>query len=676
MRRIILATYSPLVFFLPFVFSPTTSELFELPKFVVLLTAAIVIGTIYGLELVETRGQSFTLGRYPLLTYAVLGVLATQALATATSIHPFTSFWGYYSRFHQGLLSTLAYTILYLGALRYLNFATATRLLKLSLVAALIISALAVLERFNVSLTCPSIQYVAGKPIVFNNTCWKVNTNPGERSFATLGQPNWLAAYLLPHLFVLLSTFFSHKKRTPTSYLLTSLFYLLILAALFLTKSRSGHLALGASLLVYLFLSYQPLKLRIQNLLYVLLPPIIGLVLLYLPVKFAIPTPLPSPTPVASPPPELEMVESTASSQIRQIVWRGSLALIQSHPFLGTGPETFAYTYYAARPVEHNYTTEWDFLYNKAHNEYLNIAATTGLLGLLGYLIWHGAILRLSLLRPVRSKKVNQEAYLFFSPFLPVLAATLTSFAITNFFGFSVVPVYLTLTLFAAYANLAPTDSPTPLRLTLGYLVPVLSLVLLFLFPLRLYLSDHAYNLGKSLLSKNQAVSARPYLERAVGLWGSNPLYHALLAEIEANLGNSAQALQSIDRNRALDAVHLNFYKSRAKSYITLAGTDPAYYRPAADELITARTLAPTDPKLAYNLGLIYSRLGDGENSIREMQEAIELKRDYYEPYYALTLLYESTKQEKLIPDLLKQAQDNLKSIPEPLQNKVEKYLD
>ena len=41
----------------------------------------------------------------------------------------------------------------------------------------------------------------------------------------------------------------------------------------------------------------------------------------------------------------------------------------------------------------HNLTSEWDFLYNKAHNEYLNYLATTGLFGLGSYLLFIGVFL-------------------------------------------------------------------------------------------------------------------------------------------------------------------------------------------------------------------------------------------------------------------------------------------
>ena len=48
----------------------------------------------------------------------------------------------------------------------------------------------------------------------------------------------------------------------------------------------------------------------------------------------------------------------TDSGEIRKIVWRGAWAIYLAHPFLGTGLETFAYSYYAFRPQDHNWVSE------------------------------------------------------------------------------------------------------------------------------------------------------------------------------------------------------------------------------------------------------------------------------------------------------------------------------
>ena len=127
--------------------------------------------------------------------------------------------------------------------------------------------------------------------------------------------------------------------------------------------------------------------------------------------------------------------------QIRLAVWKGTLNLIKDHPLLGTGPETFAYSFLPYRPVELNQTAEWEFLYNKAHNEYLNIAATTGLLGL-GTYFWLVA-------KFVWLNIKNRERSILRTGIFVGWVGVLVS----NFFGFSVVLTSLLFWLYMALGD-------------------------------------------------------------------------------------------------------------------------------------------------------------------------------------------------------------------------------
>ncbi|OGY15190.1 MAG: hypothetical protein A3I52_02050 [Candidatus Blackburnbacteria bacterium RIFCSPLOWO2_02_FULL_40_10] len=56
--------------------------------------------------------------------------------------------------------------------------------------------------------------------------------------------------------------------------------------------------------------------------------------------------------------------------------------------------------------------------------------------------------------------------------------------------------------------------------------------------------------------------------------------------------------------------------------------------------------LAPTDPKIRYNLGALYSRLGDNEKAMEILQIALKLKPDYMDAIKGLEEL-NGTKQGK-----------------------------
>ncbi|PIR99177.1 hypothetical protein COT87_00805 [Candidatus Collierbacteria bacterium CG10_big_fil_rev_8_21_14_0_10_44_9] len=641
MQSIIVTTLYLLSIFVPLIFTTINSELFEFPKFILLLSGTLVITVAWIIHILKTRDYQITRAKnISPIHIGILAVLITQIISTLFSINPYTSFWGYYSRFHQGLLTTICYTIIYFAAVKWLDNKSTLKLIKISVSTAIIISLFAISEHFGIDKNY-WIQDVASRP------------------FATLGQPNWLAAYLLPNIFLTLylhQTSTRAKNISPPHYIV----FLVLITALLFTKSRSGLLAFSLSYLTYwLLIARQFSFAKIKR----------SLIIFTIPTFIAIFANIPHFTriiPVNYPAPQGTTLETggTESGNIRKIVWTGALRLIIKHPILGTGPETFAYTYYWARPTAHNLTSEWDFLYNKAHNEYLNIAATTGILGLLAYLSWHLAIIFVSLKQIAHTKKVSQDKEDSLRMFYPVLGASVVGFTITNFFGFSVIPVYLMMILIAALPNIIIN-----VPLEAKYFSPAYIFILIILiYPLRLFLADIYYARGK-------ATNSIHLLQKALAIRPGLDLYHAQLGEISASKGQTDLALHELAINKTLNPYHLNFYKSRAKIYLTLANIDPKYYIQAAEELESARTLAPTDPKLAYNLGLVYIRLDKNNPSIKNLQDALTLKPNYAEPYYALTLLYEETKQTNLIPPLLKSATANLATYSAQLKAKIDRYI-
>ena len=632
MQPIIVTTIYLLTILIPLTFTTINSELFEFPKFILLLAGTLVITLTWALHIYKTRDYSVTRARHASpLHIGMLAVLATQTIATIFSINPYTSFWGYYSRFHGGLLTTICYTIIYFAATKWMDNKSTQKLIKISVITAFFISLFAIAEHFGI-----------------DKNFWLQDVQ--SRPFSTLGQPNWLAAYLLPNLF--LTLYLSHKQKSPL-HLAT---YLVLFTAMFLTKSRSGYLAFAFAYLTYWLLVIRAVgwhKIKTQLLIYTMalaLP----LVLFHTPISL----------PTTAAPSGNTALETggTESGDIRKIVWTGALKLIQKYPFLGTGPETFAYTYYWVRPAAHNLTSEWDFLYNKAHNEYLNIAAGAGLLGLSAYLYFHYAVFAASFTLIPKSKKTHQDNDLELRTLYPVLGSSIVAFTITNFFGFSVIPVYLLMILVAALPTAAQNLPPKPLPSSIiGYWLLVILLPLIY--PARLFYADYLYAKGKAL-------NSIPLLEQAVAIRPGLDLYHAQLGELYATAGQNEQALAEVALNKQLNPYHLNFYKSRAKIYLVLN-----LNAQAASELEQACQLAPTDPKLAYNLALVYTRLGDLGAAETKLKTAIALKPNYSEPYYALTLLYEQVKHEELIPPLLSSAKTHLATYSAQLKDKIDKYV-
>ena len=668
MQAIIVTTIYLLLVLVPLTFTTINSELFEFPKFILLLSGTLVISTAWIAHLYQTKKLKFPSHLSP-ISLSVLFILATQTLSTIFSVHPYTSFWGYYSRFHGGLLTTICYTIIYFAALNWLDKKSTQKLIKITVGTAFIVSLYAILERLGIDKNL-WIQDVQNRP------------------FSTLGQPNWLAAYLIPNIF--LTLYLSQTKKI--SWGLASIVYFLLITALLFTKSRSGFLGFALSYATYWILLARQLSFaKIKSTLSQITLLLVAILLIfgspYTPSLYSYFTRM---IPVNYPTPQGTTLETggTESGDIRKIVWSGALKLIAKYPLLGTGPETFAYTYYWVRPLAHNLTSEWDFLYNKAHNEYLNIAAGAGLIGLLAYLYFHYAVFATSLTTIKKSKKVNQDSQTHLRHYYPVLGASIVGFTITNFFGFSVIPVYLMMIIIATLPATLKNEPRDYLFPNSYFLIPILFTLL---YPARLFYADLLFARGKAYQDALQLGNALPLLERAVLYRPSLDLFHNQLGEAYATIAQSMSssqdettraqspryldlAVRELETTKRLNSIHLNDLKSRAKTYLTLALIDPKYNLEAAHTIESARQLAPTDPKLAYNLGLVYTRTDQVDKAEDELRTAIDLKPNYAEPYYALTLLYEQTKRPDQIPPLLEDAKSNLATYSAVLKEKIDKY--
>lgn len=438
LNSVIYYCYLILFFVTPLLVSFKSYELFEFPKTLFVYLITILISTAWISNMIY-QGKFYFKKSY--LDPIFIFILATQTISTLLSLEPHTSIYGYYSRFHGGLLSTFCYIILSWGFITHATKNWVKNILLVSLSSACLISLYAIAEHFGIDANF-----------------WVQDVQ--NRVFSTLGQPNWLAALLvvlLPvtlyyfehppksiipnlttgNLFIFTSSWYLtylstheilpvssqalltfltlliipnlilitkyrqlHQKLIPLTRYNFLLFFILFLLAILFTKSRSGIIALFVSLSIYfIFRLFQ------KNRKYIILPLIFSfLIILLIGTEWTpsfsqligksnkkVKNPFVQTSKSQNLPPLAETVSE--STDIRKVVWQGSLDIFAKYPLFGSGTETFAYSYYQSRPQAHNLLSEWDFLYNKAHNEYLNFLANNGFLGLTAIFTLVSAIL-------------------------------------------------------------------------------------------------------------------------------------------------------------------------------------------------------------------------------------------------------------------------------------------
>ncbi|MBI4099735.1 O-antigen ligase family protein [Candidatus Microgenomates bacterium] len=618
-----------LFFLVPLWFYAGSSELFEYNKMMLTYGLTIVIVAAWALKCLAAKKL---LWRKTFLDIPLFLYFGTHVLSTIFSIDPHVSVWGYYSRFHEGLLATTSYLLLYFAAVSNLQRLQVLRILLVSFISGAIVSVYGALEHFGAS---PSCLIITGR---FDVDCWVQDVK--NRVFATLGQPNWMAAYL--DIVLLTSLGFLQRAKKGSSF-----FWALIFAAILFTKSRSGLLGLGVGLAVFGLFELKSLK----NYWKIAVAGAVIVILFGLPFaqteKFSLENLLTQkPSTVNSEPapavnPGYIDIGVSESGDIRKVVWSGALKVWQRYPIFGSGVETFAYAYYLDRPAAHNLLSEWDFLYNKAHNEFLNILATTGTVGMLAYLGLIGTSIWL-----LRKN--------------PSLLAAYVSILVTNFWGFSVVIIGLFFFLLPAFSFIltAPETEPAPAGkpgwLPIG-LIGLISLIGLIGL-VNMWQADKAYAYGKNLDSINRYVQGYDYLKKAVDQNPNEPVFRDELSANEAILAaasyssatDSAKQLAAAaiaDSNLVVSAEEnsMPFWKTRTRVFYSLGTIDPKYYFDALAAIQKAQALAPTDAKVHYNLGILLGRTGQISFAIKVFEETIALKPDYRDAYYALALYQEQS---------------------------------
>lgn len=635
----------------------------------------------------------------------------SQLISTFFSIDIHTSLFGYYTRFNGGLLSFACYIVLFYVFISNVEKRDLSKLFLTTFVSALFVSLLAIPEHFGHSASCFMINLYRYQnqelPAnwfwqFYDASCWIQDVQ--TRVFATFGQPNWLAAYTVVLIPLGMALSFSEefavqifKSKTPIK-----IFYAVTTMALFLsllfTKSRSGGLGIVIGLGLFgVGLLWRHTRQRvIAGSSFLLL---FGVAVLifgtpftknYGEMLFAPKAPAPV-VAEATPVNRLE-VGGTDSGDIRRIVWSGAVKVWLRYPLFGSGVETFAYSYYQDRPMEHNLVSEWDFLYNKAHNEFLNFLATTGLLGFSTYTLMVGAFILYPLWFVYKNRSQSEETLFAFAT-----AGGLVALSTSNFFGFSTVMVNTLLFLLPAFfvvaylpqrmknwsLNKTAKTSPqspeegTPFLVLITYAAVICTSAALLFAVYSIWNADFLYNRGKEYIQAGKANSGLRDLQAAIKISPTEPTFYDDLANTYSRVAvalakqddaTSAaefanEALKTSDMMLALSPTNLVLYKTQARVYMNLAQIDPKFLINAKATLQKAALRAPTDPKIRYLLGLVEVSMDEDTAGLADLELTIQMKPNYEAAYLSLGEEYEklgqNDKAKAAYQHILKEIQPN-----------------
>lgn len=643
MKKIVLGILTILLVVTPLIFSLSSSELFEFPKMLIIYTAS---GLLLPFVIFKTRElKKVTVGLLIFLPLVLF--FLSQLVSTIFSIDTYTSIFGYYSRFNGGLLSLVSYLIIFLSGFLYLTKKDVIWLLKVCFFVGLVVALWGLPTKFGYDFTC----------LIANNSfsvdCWTNAFRPRERIFATLGQPNWLAAYLL--IIILIGLFFITTRQKILSIFSEriNIYILLILIFLFSveiywTNSRSAELAF--IILIpgfYLFSKDLPIFKRFK---FSISSFLLLISFFFLAINLTFFLILPRFLDLKS----LKIVPGsvTSSTDIRKIVWKGAYQLGQKYPFFGTGVETFAYSYNFVRSPVHNLTSEWDYVYNKAHNEILNYFANSGYFGLLSYILMYVSFLLLPYFI-VKSQKLEKKLEIEQKNFILFYTASLLAIFITNFFGFStsvtslytyLLPAFLLSYFGFANKNLEFTNK----QISFYPKILVLCFSLYWLMYIANYYSaDYSFARGREAKNSNDLISGYQLTSKALSL-RNEPVYLDQQAFLSANIAASLKLQKQPDAEKFKDQAislsqnlvqsypkNLNYWKTDFKVnyllhlvYLEDKEQATAYLTEAVRALQKQREIAPSIIDSYYNLAsIIYNKNPSEAKAL--LFKTLELKSNY-----------------------------------------------
>ncbi|MEW6516355.1 MAG: O-antigen ligase family protein [candidate division FCPU426 bacterium] len=350
-----------LLLLVPLVFFTFAHDVFELNKLTVMRLFTL-------LALLGWAGEILLLGEWRLpasklwLPLALVGL--SSLLSTLVTNNRLTSIFGVYEDF-EGILTIFNYLLLWLLALRLLRrFSEIRKYLAVIVVAGLLAGGYGVAQNFG-------IDFIQWNPATYSVT----------RLFGTLGNPNFLAAYLLMTLPLAFIWFLLSERPSIKLAMILAVFVMLL--AMMFTKSRGAVYALvaeGVLLGVYLIWdAARPGSLWQRNKRWLILLVALGGLSLALPnVRSNLAVTLDRTLATL----DLKHAQMTP----RLYIWRSALQMIRDKPLLGSGLDTFQITFPKYRLAEY-WRLEWNGTPEKAHNFFLQIGATTGLLGL-GAWVW------------------------------------------------------------------------------------------------------------------------------------------------------------------------------------------------------------------------------------------------------------------------------------------------
>ncbi|MBA3065949.1 O-antigen ligase family protein [bacterium] len=333
------------------------------------------------------------------LSYAAAAFVFFAGLATILSADPAVSFYGLCPYYEWGFINIFVCFLLFIVVADEFNARAVPNLALMIYVAATVVCAYGIIQILGIDM--------------YYKAAYSFN-----RIFSTMGNPNFLAGWLVTVFPLILAGYFgaSGKSRLPLLFLLLTLG-----VNLGMTLSRAGFIAgIAATAVMLITLGKENLK-KQKSWAVLFLSAAFFIFVIFLSGRKSLNDFEDNRSLISE---RIGVIAdlSEGSASARYETWKTAFRMFKDNVFFGVGPNMFQYIFPKYETLKFARLTGGTTFSNYAHNTFLQVASTMGLFGLMAYVFLWGSALLVGLKKVIASEGKER---LFYAGLLASLTALL-----------------------------------------------------------------------------------------------------------------------------------------------------------------------------------------------------------------------------------------------------------
>jgi len=642
--------YIALIFLAPVIFDRRVGIVFSLTKVTAIRIIIIAILSVWAIKIMLKQEHKFI--RSP-LDYPIISYMLACTVAMLTSVHTLTSLMGFYGRY-EGCTTLYIYCLLFFITVNFIHSKEQIlRVMYTVIIAGVCMAIYGVIQRMGLD------PYAWGGVITW------------QRVIGTIGQPNFLAAYVdmafiigLALLLNMKDIRWSKELDWQKAYhlalratLIISLF--LIYVCVLFTQSRGGFLGFFGGIFLFFILTNRNLTINKWKELAVLFF-LIGLITFITSLN-----PLYSPFGRAVSEAAKAVELSTSETPIitynatlsRFETWKSAYRVISDRPFFGIGQEVLKMVFPRYETDKFRFFEGFHVKQDRCHNEVCDMAVTRGVISLAIY-IWILATFFYMGHRLIKGD-YDPELKLFTAGFLGASAAYL----IQNQFSFGVVAITtllwvmmgMTASIYVKARQPEPVQnvdlSNMPWLLFAATLVIALFLVYLSTIQFR---ADMHFKTGKTLADMRQFDYAVKEYETSLkispyegGTWSHYGIAMLNLVNLTQDKRYVDRAIEIFGTANKVDPYNADNFYLAGRAYALLLSSDKII-----ESEMNALKIDPLYAEAYQVIGSVYENKGMNKEAAQMYERSVEINPQLSEGVSGLSSVYIKLGNSKKLIDV------------------------